>query len=231
MPIVVVSQRAADGGPVLEEGEVVATRQSAVSLLWSTRSEGSGTLYVTNRQIVWLSDSASAGGGGGGGTEAAAAASPAAATATAAAATARSFAVSFSTISIHAISRDPSHTSAPCLYCQLDVPDDDYTELRLVPSDPTVLDSLFEAFSRGAQLNPDPVEEAVDADGDEEDDGWVCASDIVGVDGGDAQQQQENEEEEEEKEQSSGGDDDRERRRKTPHPNGGAHNGGSDMHD
>ncbi|MCO5609702.1 hypothetical protein L7F22_063934 [Adiantum nelumboides] len=90
------------------------------------------------------------------------------------------YAVDFLSLSMHAISRDPEAYPLPCIYTQIEADDEfdygddagdelsDYQdsndlsrvqEMRLVPSDPSVLDNLFKVLCDCALLNPDPVEE------------------------------------------------------------------------
>lgn len=52
MPVVTVPNRSASGEPVLSEGEQILFTQPNVSLYFNPdRSEGSGTLYVTNKYV------------------------------------------------------------------------------------------------------------------------------------------------------------------------------------
>jgi len=93
---------------------------------------------------------------------------------------AKGFAVDFLSISLHAVSRDPDAYPLPCLYTQIETQDDDdqdldsngdsdsefnnhaaldlskVREMRLIPSDPAQLDSLFQTFCDCAELNPEP---------------------------------------------------------------------------
>ncbi len=63
----------------------------------------------------------------------------------------------------HALARDTSNADViprPCIYCQLDDPNDELHEVWFVPEDdPATLDDMFAAFTYSASLNPDPVEE------------------------------------------------------------------------
>ncbi|MCO5605304.1 hypothetical protein L7F22_059486 [Adiantum nelumboides] len=90
------------------------------------------------------------------------------------------YAVDFLSLSMHAISRDLEAYPLPCIYTQIETDDEfDYVddagdelsdyqdsnnlsrvqEMRLVPSDPSVLDNLFKVLCDCALLNPDPVQE------------------------------------------------------------------------
>lgn len=75
-------------------------------------------------------------------------------------------AVAVDKIQMHAISRDASAFHVPCLYCQIDMDDDEVFELRLAPEDADDLVRLFEALSESAALNPSENEFAQDEDGD-----------------------------------------------------------------
>lgn len=84
-------------------------------------------------------------------------------------------------VMLHAISKDVATYPKPCLYCQLDVeqeqcgeenddeegePDECFFAPGCVDGDiDTVLMSIFDAFSQAAQLNPDPEEEEGEGEG------------------------------------------------------------------
>ncbi|TFK27124.1 hypothetical protein FA15DRAFT_636074 [Coprinopsis marcescibilis] len=99
-------------------------------------------------------------------------------------ATGRAFQVEYPSITLHAISRGGTR---PSVYCQLDedsetqeptsgsatnggnedVAEQEYSDVRelsIIPSDPTSLDSIFEALSKCASLHPDKMSD--DEDGD-----------------------------------------------------------------
>jgi chloride channel, nucleotide-sensitive, 1A len=76
-------------------------------------------------------------------------------------------------IMLHAITHDPESFPRPCLYCQLDEDEDGPSEVYLVPPreedrelEPIIffkflislfaVQTLFDAFSHAAMLNPDP---------------------------------------------------------------------------
>jgi len=136
--------------PVLNEDETFDFELTDVSLYFKpTDSYGPGRIFITNRRIIWTNDQAV-------------------------------FDFDVPYISLHAVSRDPSSFPLPCLYCQLGLGDDDEgdheeeedefsepSELYLVPKDESTLITLFEAFSRAALLNPDPVEEGDELDDDD----------------------------------------------------------------
>ncbi|KAK4480596.1 hypothetical protein RD792_013674 [Penstemon davidsonii] len=155
-----VTERAGSGAgqPVFDTGndEELMLVQPGVSIVLGNRPpEFPGTLYISNKQIVWLSDTDRE----------------------------KGYAVNFVSVSLHAVSRDPESYSSPCIYTQVidtlietgtDDDDDEsensdsegteilnlskITEMRLVPSDPNQLDTLFATFCQCAELNPDPVE-------------------------------------------------------------------------
>ncbi|XP_056842429.1 chloride conductance regulatory protein ICln isoform X1 [Raphanus sativus] len=137
--------------PVLDEsnGEELMHVQPSVAVALGNRSlESPGTLYITSRKLIWLSDVDMA----------------------------KGYAVDFLSISLHAVSRDPEAYSSPCLYTQIEVEEDEdeehesdtestgaldlskIREMRLVPSDSAQLDTLFDMFCECAELNPEPVE-------------------------------------------------------------------------
>ncbi|XP_076933088.1 chloride conductance regulatory protein ICln-like isoform X2 [Bidens hawaiensis] len=157
------------GEPVLDadNGEELMHRQPAVAIVLGNRPpESPGTLYISTKQLIWLSDTDNT----------------------------KGYAVDFLSVSLHAVSRDPDAYSAPCIYTQIDTGDEDVesedsdsesddtldlskiTEMRLVPSDPNQLDVLFEVFNECAELNPEPVQE------DEEKYNWVFSADQLGPD-------------------------------------------------
>lgn len=78
-------------------------------------------------------------------------------------------------ITLHAISRDPTSYSVPCIYCQLDEDEHDLdehdrgddldsssSEIYLVPPDERDLSSIFEALSHAALQNPDILEDGTE---------------------------------------------------------------------
>ncbi|XP_010276739.1 PREDICTED: chloride conductance regulatory protein ICln [Nelumbo nucifera] len=152
------------GEPILDadNGEELMHVQPGVAIVLGNRApESVGTLYITTKQVVWLSDVEKE----------------------------RGYAVNFLSVSLHAVSRDPEAYPSPCIYTQIETEDDDdedsegsdsecntldlskITEMRLVPSDPSQLDSLFNIFCECAELNPDPNEEI------EEEHNWIFSAD------------------------------------------------------
>ncbi|KAJ4840152.1 hypothetical protein Tsubulata_000232 [Turnera subulata] len=155
------------GEPILDVEEELMHVQPGVSIVFGNRlPEAPGTLYISSRKIVWLSD-----------------VDPT-----------KGYAVDFLSLSLHAVSRDPEAYSSPCIYTQIEVESDDeesegsdsecnetldlakVREMRLVPSDPNQLDTLFQVFCECAELNPEPID-----DNDDEEDGhnWVFSADQV----------------------------------------------------
>ncbi|XP_068316364.1 chloride conductance regulatory protein ICln-like isoform X2 [Pyrus communis] len=149
--------------PVLDavNGEELMHVQPGVSIVLGNQpSEFPGTLYISTKQVIWLSDTDKA----------------------------KGYAVDFLSISLHAVSRDPEAYTSPCLYTQIETEDDEdesdgsdsecngdldlskVTEMRLVPSDPNQLDSLFEVFCECAELNPEPIQ-------GEEEHNWIFSAD------------------------------------------------------
>ncbi|KAL6131892.1 hypothetical protein ACLB2K_070265 [Fragaria x ananassa] len=151
--------------PVLDaqNGEELMHVQPGVSIvLGSHPPESPGTLYISTKQVVWLSDTNRT----------------------------KGYAVDFLSISLHAVSRDPEAYTSPCIYAQIETGADEdesegsdeecngvlvlskITEMRLVPSDPNQLDSLFDVFCECAELNPEPIQ-----DNEEEEHNWIFSAD------------------------------------------------------
>uniref|UniRef100_A0A7N0V4K2 Chloride conductance regulatory protein ICln n=1 Tax=Kalanchoe fedtschenkoi TaxID=63787 RepID=A0A7N0V4K2_KALFE len=160
-----VDERTAAGQPILDSvnGEEFMHVQPGVAIALGDRSpDAPGTLYITTKQVVWLSDVDGA----------------------------RGYAVDFLSISLHAVSRDPEAYPSPCIYAQIETGADEddsegsdlesnephdlssITEMRLVPSDPSQLDNLFEIFCECAELNPEPIDDVED-----EEHNWIFSAD------------------------------------------------------
>ncbi|KAK1431577.1 hypothetical protein QVD17_08037 [Tagetes erecta] len=163
-----LTERSNTGTPLLDtaNGEELMHVQPNVSIVIANRSPQSpGTLYISTKQVVWLSD-----------TE-----------------ITKGYSVDFFSVSLHAVSRDPEAFESPCLYMQIDTGDEGdesescdsessetldlskITEMRLVPSDPMQLDTIFNIFCQCAELNPEPVEE------EEEQHNWIFSADQLGA--------------------------------------------------
>ncbi|CAI0547220.1 unnamed protein product [Linum tenue] len=164
------------GVPVLdtENGEELKHVEPGVAIVIANRSpEAPGTLYISSRKVVWLSDVDRE----------------------------KGYAVDFLALSLHAVSRDPDAFPSPCIYAQIEtgVDEDDsdcsdseheetldlskVTEMRLVPSDPNQLDTLFQIFCECAELNPEPIEEDEGFGGNN----WVFSADMMADDGADVE--------------------------------------------
>jgi len=103
---------------------------SNVTLVEGTENRGSGTIALTNMRISWQSLNGYA----------------------------REW--SYQAVLIHAISRDNQVAEKPCIYAQLKGElEDQLLEIRFIPPKEEQVNELFGAFSQGAQLNPDPVQE------------------------------------------------------------------------
>ncbi|KAB1208187.1 Chloride conductance regulatory protein ICln [Morella rubra] len=160
------TERVGDGAgePVLDadNGEEIMHLQPGVAVVLGNRApESPGTLYISTKQVVWLSDVDRT----------------------------KGYAVDFLSLSLHAVSRDPEAYPSPCLYTQIETEADEdesegsdsetsdaldlskISEMRLVPSDPSQLDTLFDVFCECAELNPEPL------DGPEEEHNWVFSAD------------------------------------------------------
>lgn len=119
----------------------------SIELSFSSESpcEGVGDLYITTGRIIWIADSSSSN------------------------KTLKAFDFDVPYIILHALTHDVNTYPKPCLYCQLDAPeqedpeddDQDFGECFFVPSesDEACLQKLFDAFSEAAQRNPDDHEE------------------------------------------------------------------------
>lgn len=76
---------------------------------------------------------------------------------------------------MHAVSKDANISPNGSIYCQVAKARSELTEeeleeeeegedleafgeLRFIPSDSSAVEPLFEAFSKGAEMNPDPLE-------------------------------------------------------------------------
>ncbi|KAL6530219.1 hypothetical protein OROHE_014572 [Orobanche hederae] len=171
-----VTERAGDGlgQPVLEsdyDEELMHVQPGVAIVLGDGHRppESPGTLYITTKQVVWLSDTDRA----------------------------KGYAVDFMSVSLHAVSTDPEAYPSPCIYTQIETGAEEdemedsnseaddtldlskITEMRLVPSDPNQLDALFKFFCDCAELNPDPTEEE-----EEVQHNWIFSADQMGNDDG-----------------------------------------------
>ncbi|KAL2550225.1 Chloride conductance regulatory protein ICln [Forsythia ovata] len=161
-----VTERTGDGAgqPILDadDGEELMHVLPGVSIVLGNRPpESPGTLYISTKQVVWLSDTDRLNG----------------------------YSVDFLSVSLHAVSRDPEAYPSPCIYTQIDIEAEDdesedsdsecndtldlskITEMRLLPSDPNQLDTLFAVFCECAELNPGPIEE------EEREHNWIFSAD------------------------------------------------------
>ncbi|KAK4783769.1 hypothetical protein SAY86_018137 [Trapa natans] len=156
------------GEPLLdsENGEELMHVQPAVSIvLASCPPESPGTLYISTKQVIWLSDVDRN----------------------------KGYSVDFLSLSLHAVSRDPEAYPSPCIYAQIETGDDEdesdssdsestetlnlskIKEMRLVPSDNDQLDTLFDIFCECAELNPEPCDE--EGGGEGEGNNWAFSVD------------------------------------------------------
>ncbi|KAF0930388.1 hypothetical protein E2562_032277 [Oryza meyeriana var. granulata] len=166
---------AADGAPRLNTAageELVLVERAATVALGPRAPEPPGTLFITTRRVIWISEVEKG----------------------------KGYAVDFLAVSLHAVSRDPEAYPSPCIYTQIETQDGSdgefdesdsqangeielskVTEMHIIPSDPCQLDGLFEAFSHCAELNPDPNAESGEengwAYGDEGDEDMTHGSD------------------------------------------------------
>lgn len=161
------SERVGEGAgqPLLDEdnGEELMHLQPSVAIVLGNRAPDSpGTLYITSKKVVWLSDVDRT----------------------------KGYAVDFLSLSLHAVSTDPEAYPSPCIYTQIETGDDEdesedsepecnevldlskIREMRLVPSGAGQLETLFDVFCECAELNPDAIEED-----EEEGHNWVFSAD------------------------------------------------------
>ncbi|KAJ6822656.1 chloride conductance regulatory protein ICln-like [Iris pallida] len=168
-----LSERVGDGAgqPRLDSdaGEELMHVQPSVAVALGRRPpESPGTLYISTKRVIWLSDTNKS----------------------------RGYAVDFLSISLHAVSRDPEAYPTPCIYTQVETEDDGgsesegsdsdgtedvmlskISEMRLMPSDPSQLETLFDIFCRCAELNPEPNEDG------EEENSWFFGGEEISGDG------------------------------------------------
>jgi len=141
MPVTIIKDRTSDGTPTLAEDEQTKLVVPSVNAWFGDKTQGTGFLYVTTKNVIWLPPLPQDG-----------------------------FSINFQFISIHAVSRDTTSFYSPCLYCQLDmdeadIAEDNFHELRFVPPNTQEqLELLYNVFSECAALNPDLSEEG-DEDG------------------------------------------------------------------
>ncbi|KAG9129888.1 hypothetical protein Leryth_007033 [Lithospermum erythrorhizon] len=113
--------------PILNVDEELMRVQPRVSIVLDHHPpESPATLFITNKRVIWLSDSDRG----------------------------KGYCVDFLSISLHAVSTDPEAYPSPCIYAQIDTGTDGeeseesdsesneidlskVTEMRLVPSDPS----------------------------------------------------------------------------------------------
>jgi hypothetical protein len=139
MPLIAIREREPDGKPILGEDEVIQKywSPSAVRLYVGEDAgtnglgpgEGVGSLYITNKHVIWLSDEDIQ----------------------------KGISIDFPYITLHAVCRDTNLFPLPCIYCQLD--SEELRELRFVPIDSSNLYEIYQAFCEGAALNPDLEQE------------------------------------------------------------------------
>ncbi|KIJ52654.1 hypothetical protein M422DRAFT_26224 [Sphaerobolus stellatus SS14] len=130
--------------PVLRHKEEGLTVTLDPPLEGFSAEDSKGTLYIIESVLAFVSD------------------------------TGKGFQIDYPTITLHAIARAES---GPSIYCQLDESPqnqhgqdedtDDVTEMRelkLIPTDPSSLEPLFEGLSICAALHPDPQDKDDDMD-------------------------------------------------------------------
>lgn len=126
----------------LLEGEVEILHQGNVH--WSFLCEGEssdvGDLVITNNRILWKSTKT------------------------------LGWAVVWDDVILHALVADgsPQLRDDPCVFLQLDIEDEDLSEVLLVHNDSAVLQGIYDAAAKAQEMNPNTYNE----EGDEDDD-WI----------------------------------------------------------
>jgi nucleotide-sensitive chloride channel 1A len=144
MPVQQVTERESAEAPMLQEGEEVRLTARASCVM--ANDDGPGIVFISTQRLIWLST----------------------------ADVTKGYAWTYSSIILHAVSRDPEAYAQQCIYCQLDGPtgdddEDETPELRLVPENPAELDAMFRSMAECSALNPDPTDDqAADADSSDE---------------------------------------------------------------
>lgn len=133
-------------GPRLSDDEKVHLRQDNVIVVFDTNafdSNQSGTLFITNKNVIWLNTNNIEDG----------------------------FSVDYPHISMHAISRDDENFPRACVYCQLDDDkEESIPELRFIPHTSEAVDTIYNALCECAALNPDPIDPTDPMQNDEQGD-------------------------------------------------------------
>jgi len=124
-----------DPTPILAFDEKIVYQEPATQAFFGERkTEGKGVLYITTKNVIWLSNEDGN----------------------------KGFSIDYPFLTMHAVSRDLSSFRIPCIYCQLDQEEEEeeeeeWSEVRFVPADANHLDVIYEALSKCAELNPDPA--------------------------------------------------------------------------
>jgi len=150
-----------DLGPP-EEG--IKATQPSVEVYMNNRSLGMGTLYISEARVSWVGIQA------------------------------KGFSLEYPHIAVHAVCRDLTQFHSECLYLMIDVrlmdqemtpssssagsdmedneeeSEGGMTEIRFVPDDKAVLDSLFKAMNECAALHPDTDDSEQEEEGGDEED-------------------------------------------------------------
>lgn len=153
MPISTSKEIVLEKLSVPQEG--ILHREDNVTCFNKNTNVGSGRLYVTERSILWLNGDDFG------------------------------FFLDYQKMNMHAISRNINSFPHPCIYIMLesdtndedkvdndddddDEDDDDIREIRFAPTNATSLDEIYNAMSRGNELNPDPNDSNSGDENDEE---------------------------------------------------------------
>jgi len=116
--------------PVPTEGIHLSLAHTAAHV--NSRDMGKGTLYITEESVCWLHELNGEG-----------------------------FSLAYPQVALHAVSRDLTAFRHECLYLMLDNQNeededqDNLTEVRFIPDDKEMLDSMFKAMNHCQALHPD----------------------------------------------------------------------------
>ncbi|KAJ6237503.1 chloride conductance regulatory protein icln [Anaeramoeba flamelloides] len=137
--MVIILPEIKDKKPVLLLEETILLELDQIEMYIVDASYSSGTLYVTSRRVIWISDSNKG-----------------------------SYSISCRSIVIHGVSRPDENekSSFPsCIVCQIENEselepfcsiENNYVTVRFIPTNEDSLQEMYKAFSKAAELNPDP---------------------------------------------------------------------------
>ncbi|GAB5354915.1 hypothetical protein AAMO2058_000160400 [Amorphochlora amoebiformis] len=98
MPLIANPSRTSNGTPVLDTDEKLRLEVEAQWFGKDKKSKGTGTIYVTEKNIIWLHSEAKEVG----------------------------YSIDYHSLTLHAVSRDSKHFLHECVYCQIGFEGDDF---------------------------------------------------------------------------------------------------------